>query len=112
MDILICPIPTPGKQVPMKTGLAYPYWLYLPEEYGTIEQDWPMILFLHGGPMIGSMGSLTNGALTSFLNFSSNREKYPELFQCVVVSPYCYEEWWTNSLLYEVVTEVSSKIPH
>ncbi|RJP23656.1 MAG: hypothetical protein C4527_19940 [Candidatus Omnitrophota bacterium] len=110
-NIIYCPKPTPGKQIPQNTGLTYPYWLYLPEDYGKGEQKWPMILFLTGGPTSGGMDwELNAGGLPEMLKDASNREMVPELFQFIVVSPHCPEgTWWSNPLLFEVFSEVLSK---
>ncbi len=107
-DRLSVPKPAPGKQVPLKTGLTYPYWLYLPENYGAGDQKWPMILFLHGA---GERGDTLTGVKThgppKLLGVAANREKFPELFQCVVVSPQCpVNKWWLNPPLYEVFNQV------
>ena len=35
------------KEIVKKAELGY--WLYLPEDYGTADKEWPLVLFLHGG---------------------------------------------------------------
>lgn len=44
--------PAPGKQVEQKldlsSGTSIPYLLYLPADYETTSEKWPLMLFLHG----------------------------------------------------------------
>lgn len=108
-NILFSPKPTPGKQVPMQTGLTYPYWLYLPDNYDEEGHKWPMIFYLTGGPTNEPMSFVIHHGIPQMLNDSSNREKFPSVFECIIVSPHPPSSgWWKNTLLYEVMSEILS----
>ncbi len=108
--ILLYPKPTPGEQVPINSELSYNYWLYVPEDYKTIEKEWPIIIWLHGGPLSEEMNVLRNGGPLQLVSNPSNREKFPQLFECVIVIPYCYSAVWSDRRLNETVTELTSKL--
>jgi predicted peptidase len=71
--------------------VAIKYLLYLPKDYGTKDERWPMILFLHGA---GERGS----------NLEAVKKHGPPKLVAqdkdlpfVIVSPQCpAEDWWTN----------------
>ena len=68
------------------------YLLYLPSDYGKVEKQWPLILFLHG---IGERGHDVNRVKINGLpNFIDQGKEYP----FIVVSPQCPgDSWWTNN---------------
>ena len=69
------------------------YLLYIPDEYNENQQDWPLLLFLHGA---GERGSVID---------SVKKHGPPKLVEqipnmpFIIVSPQCpEEEWWTNKI--------------
>jgi predicted esterase len=104
-------IPTPGKQVPMYSSL-YNYWLYLPSDYSEQEGQWPLIIFLHGGCMVGTELDLVlthyDVSVLTVLENAENAEIVPELFQSIVVSPQSTTMEWDIERLNEFIIELLS----
>lgn len=103
--------PEPGKQVPMDSGLAYKYWLYLPPDYSDGGGPWPLAVFLHGPCFAdeAEFGAIANGYTNTppyILNRPELVETYPELFTGVVVSPHSRSIEWNASLLEEFIEDV------
>ena len=71
--------------------LSCKYLLFLPEAYGEKEQDWPMILFLHGAGERGD--DLNKVKKHGPPKIVENRKD----FSFIVVSPQCpSDDWWTE----------------
>ncbi|MBN2327576.1 MAG: prolyl oligopeptidase family serine peptidase [Candidatus Omnitrophica bacterium] len=99
-----------GRQIAADTDLHYKYLLYLPTTYGQTEEEFPLILFLHGA---GERGANLNAVKTHGPPKIVNNERllgilYEDgVFPFVVVSPQCPAgEWWLNKHLIEVLVEV------
>ena len=113
MNILNSQKAIPGKQMPMQTGLYYSYWVYLPENYGKENKKWPIILFLHGvGENGTTMEPVKVHGLPKLLAVASNKDKFPEIFNSIVISPQCTKTWWMNSYLDELLAEVLPKFDY
>lgn len=109
------PDPKPGAQVAArfeaestvdgaKVKSPINYLLYLPEDYGKKEQNWPLILFLHGA---GERGD--NLDLVKVHGPPKLVEKRKD-FQFVVVSPQCPKgKWWDAAQLNSLVDEIVAK---
>lgn len=104
-------IPAPGKQVPMY-GSLYNYWLYLPSGYSDQAGQWPLILFLHGGCIVGTDLDLVlthyDVSVLTILENPDDAEIVPELFQSIVVSPQSTVLEWDIKHLNEFLTELMS----
>jgi predicted peptidase len=73
--------------------LSCNYLLFLPEDYGKQEKDWPMMLFLHGAGERGS--DLQKVKIHGPPKIVEAQGDFP----FVVVSPQCPEDrWWNDDL--------------
>ncbi len=84
--------------------VRYPYLLFLPQGYGEIPKEWPMIFFLHGAGERGDDVELVK------------KHGPPKIveesldFPFVVLSPQCPEEkWWSPDSLIVLLDEIVSK---
>ena len=78
-------------QMNRKMMMKLDYLLYLPKEYGTVEKDWPLIVFLHG---IGERGDDINKVK---MHGPPKLIEEGREFEFIVVSPQCPgTAWWTN----------------
>ncbi|MGC9327783.1 MAG: prolyl oligopeptidase family serine peptidase [Candidatus Hinthialibacter sp.] len=100
----------PGQQIAASTELHYQYLIYLPSAYGQTEEEFPLILFLHGA---GERGADLDAVKTHGPPKIVNNQRLlghlyeNEEFPFVVVSPQCPAgEWWLNPYLIEVLLEV------
>ena len=67
------------------------YWLYLPDGYDSAEQDWPLVLFLHGA---GERGSDLNKVKT---HGPPRLIAEGRSFPFILVAPQCPQNaWWTD----------------
>lgn len=98
MEMSSVPVPpgTQRSQTFEKTitkTLGCQYWLFLPEGYGERQQQWPMILFLHGAGERGS--DLKKVKKHGSPKIVENRKDFP----FIVVSPQCpKDDWWTDKV--------------
>jgi len=75
--------------------------LYLPEGYDSLEQEWPLLLFLHGSGERGTMIELVKKHGPP--KMIENGYQFP----FIVVSPQCPEDqWWSLDMLDMVLTEM------
>ncbi len=87
-----------------KVNLGIDYLLYLPEDYNTTQQDFPLIVFLHG---IGERGTDVNQVKSNGL---PKRIEQGNQFPFIVVSPQCpTQSWWTHetSAILALIDEIS-----
>lgn len=107
--------PTPGKQVAQKlVSQADPqssirYWLYLPQDYGKDDREWPVMLFLHGS---GERGEELK-AVKVHGPPKLVEQAQPD-FPFILISPQCPKDhWWPGDiqqhLLAELVEHVVAK---
>jgi len=83
--------------------LSCNYLLFLPEDYGKQEKDWPLMLFLHGAGERGS--DLQKVKVHGPPKIVEKQEDFP----FIVVSPQCPEgDWWDEKL--EVLTNLLDDI--
>jgi predicted peptidase len=77
----------------MKT-LRADYLLYLPDNYGTTQKKWPLILYLHGSGERGNeLSKVEIHGPPKLIRI--DRKEFP----FVIVSPQCpIDGWWTNEL--------------
>ena len=69
------------------------YLLYLPADYGKKQQEWPMILFLHGAGERGD--DLEKVKVHGPPKIVENQKDFP----FILVSPQCPEDkWWPNEI--------------
>jgi len=77
------------------------YLLYLPNGYGKKQQQWPLIIFLHG---IGERGS--DLEKVKMVGLPKLVEEGMD-FQFVIVSPQCpANEWWSSEVLAGLLDDV------
>ena len=82
------------------------YLLFLPEDYETKRQRWPLMLFLHGAGERGS--DLNKVKVHGPPKIVENRKDFPFL----VVSPQCPEgDWWTEKVevLINLVDDIAAR---
>ena len=73
--------------------LSCKYLLFLPEDYGEKQQQWPLILFLHGAGERG--GYLEKVKKHGPPKIVENRKDFP----FILVSPQCPQgDWWTEKV--------------
>jgi len=83
--------------------LSCKYLLFLPEDYGQEEKDWPLMLFLHGAGERGS--DLQKVKVHGPPKIVEKQEDFP----FIVVSPQCPEgDWWDEKL--DVLTNLLDDI--
>ncbi len=83
--------------------LSCNYLLFLPEDYGQQEKDWPLMLFLHGAGERGS--DLQKVKVHGPPKIVEKQEDFP----FIVVSPQCPEgDWWDEKL--DVLTNLLDDI--
>ncbi|MCA9734001.1 MAG: prolyl oligopeptidase family serine peptidase [Deferribacteres bacterium] len=87
----------PGHQVGQSFEKKYEktmimdYLVYLPDQYGAVKQDWPLMLFLHGA------GERGNDLEKVKFHGPPKRVATGDAFPFIIVSPQCPEgEWWPN----------------
>jgi predicted peptidase len=80
------------------------YLLFLPEDFGTTEKKWPLILFLHG---VGQWGNdLEKVKELGLPKIVENQKDFP----FIVVSPQCPEnEMWASDVLIPLINEVANQ---
>ncbi len=70
------------------------YLLYLPQEYPASNQDWPLVLFLHGAGERGDDLNKVKIHGPAMLVAKQNKQ-----FPFILVSPQCPEEgWWSSDV--------------
>lgn len=82
------------------------YLLFLPEDYGEQEKDWPLMLFLHGA------GERGRDLQKVKVHGPSKIVEKQEDFPFIVVSPQCPEgQWWNDDLdvLINLLDEIVEK---
>ena len=83
--------------------LSCKYLLFLPEDYGQEEKDWPLMLFLHGAGERGS--DLQKVKVHGPPKIVEKQEDFP----FIVVSPQCPKgDWWDEKL--DVLTNLLDDI--
>ncbi len=83
--------------------LSCKYLLFLPEDYGEQEKDWPRMLFLHGA------GERGNDLQKVKVHGPPKIVEKQEDFPFIVVSPQCPEgDWWDEKL--DVLTNLLDDI--
>ena len=83
--------------------LSCKYLLFLPEDYGQQEKDWPLMLFLHGAGERGS--DLQKVKVHGPPKIVEKQEDFP----FIVVSPQCPKgDWWDEKL--DVLTNLLDDI--
>ena len=82
------------------------YLLFLPEDFGATEKQWPLILFLHGMGQWGSdLEKVKEHGLPKIVEGQRD-------FPFIVVSPQCPEnEIWSNDVLINLIDEVTCRNP-
>jgi predicted esterase len=83
--------------------------LYLPPAYGKApDQQWPLILFLHGkGERGDNLDQIKEAALPSRLEYDNG---FRRQFPAIVVAPQCPAgEWWSTNELAALLDEVQAK---
>jgi predicted peptidase len=82
------------------------YLLFLPENFGSANKQWPLIIFLHG---MGQWGSdLEKVKELGLPNIVESQTDFP----FIVVSPQCPEnEIWSNDVLINLIDEVTCRNP-
>ncbi|MBL7077453.1 MAG: alpha/beta hydrolase [Kiritimatiellae bacterium] len=76
------------------TKVTADYFLYLPTEYAASDDDWPLVLFLHGA---GERGDDLNKVAVH--GPPMRVRKGEGEFPFILVSPQCPErDWWTSPL--------------
>ena len=74
-----------------QVNLQMDYLLYLPEDYGKVDKQWPLMVFLHGA---GERGG--NLDLVKMYGPAKLAEEGKDL-GFIIVSPQCPEgKWWSN----------------
>lgn len=82
------------------------YMLYLPDDYATTLDNWPLILFLHGA---GERGSELNKVAKHGLPKRISQEGLQ--FPFVILSPQCPEGgWWPSELQVDTLKELLDDI--
>lgn len=77
------------------------YLLYLPNDYGKENKEWPLILFLHGAGERGD--SLQRVKIHGPPKLVEGGQKFP----FIIVSPQCPEnEWWSTEVLDVLLNEI------
>lgn len=80
---------------------AYPYLLYLPEDYPSADRRWPLLMFLHGAGERGDDLKLISVHGPAKL-ISQGRQ-----FPFIVVSPQCpADSWWDIDVLNALLDEI------
>ena len=80
------------------------YLIYLPEDYETTSQEWPLVLFLHGAGERGSDIEFVKR------NGPPRIIEEGHQFPFILVSPQCPErESWDNKLLITLLDEIESE---
>ncbi|KAA3655815.1 MAG: phospholipase [Calditrichaeota bacterium] len=70
------------------------YLIYLPDEYGASEKEWPLMLFLHGA------GERGNNLKKVEIHGPPKHVAAGKKFPFIIVSPQCPNgEWWPNLTL-------------
>jgi predicted peptidase len=90
------------REIPHKVDLQY--LLFLPKDYETSTNQWPLILYLHGGTPRGEdISQMKRWGLTEKVEAEPN-------FPFIVVSPQCHNgEIWTDmDALAAILDEVAS----
>jgi poly(3-hydroxybutyrate) depolymerase len=89
----------------VRNGQTCLYWLHLPENYGKTEQEYPMILFLHGSFVQGRDLSRIGKPVPPPL------KDIKDDFPFVVVTPQCPDEYdaWPSDLLADLIDDVVQK---
>jgi len=85
------------------------YLLLLPKGYGKKQQNWPMIIFLHGA------GKRPDNLRKIWTPIPPNISEVKKNFQFIVVYPQCpkdnkgnYREW-SNKLLFDLVNDITNR---
>ncbi len=67
------------------------YLIYLPDDYGKVQKDWPLIVFLHG---LGERGDDLNKVKA---HGPAKLVEQGRRFPFIIVSPQCPDhKWWTH----------------
>ncbi len=85
------------------------YWVFLPKQYGLIDQEWPVVMFLHGASGRGkSIEYLKEKIQINFLNPTQEVEETKDL-PFIVVAPLCPpNQYWIPTQLKGVLDEVTA----
>jgi len=76
-----------------QVNLQLDYLLYLPKDYGKVEKQWPLMIFLHGADERG-----TNLDLIKEYGPAKLAEEGKDL-GFIIVSPQCPDgKWWSNCI--------------
>ncbi len=82
------------------------YLLYLPEQYGTSLESWPLLLFLHGAAKRGDDLKMLEDQGLPMLIAQEQRA-----FPFVILSPQCpKEQWWPEELQMSLLDALLSDI--
>jgi len=72
------------KEIVKKAELGY--WVYLPEDYGKLDKEWPLLLFLHGGGERGDgVKDIDKVLILGLPKLIEKGQTYP----FIMVSPQC-----------------------
>ncbi len=86
------------------TTVSANYLLYLPDEYGTTDRRWPLVLFLHGSGERGT--DLSRVKIHGPLKLVDQGKKFP----FILVSPQCPEdEEWSTDMLGALLDQVEDR---
>lgn len=79
------------------------YLIYLPEEYQNTDQDWPLLVFLHG---MGERGDdIERVKIHGPARLIDEGQKFP----FIVVSPQCPDDrWWDVDVLHKLILDITS----
>lgn len=91
---------------PVTRTVTAQYWLYLPPEYEqSLEQRWPLVLFLHGAGERGDDLERVN------IHGPAKRINAGTNFPFILVAPQCPEEqWWDTDTLVALLDTVTESL--
>jgi len=92
-------------QTSPKPGANYPYLLYLPKEYSTTKENFPLIIYLGGGSQRGSdLNNLTTYGIPFYIEQGHE-------YEFIIASPLCPENkyWTTENWFDSLYSDLTSK---
>ena len=102
-SVRLCDAQSAERQVPqtLVRTIEMQYLLYLPPAYDSSEEQWPLLLFLHGAGERGDDLELVKVHGPPKM-IAEGRD-----FPFVVVSPQCpKDEWWSIDALHDLINEI------